>query len=67
MYAVIAMKMAGTNVLIYPRANPRVTFEAGPALQVYANYLTGEYAWDVTYSVKAAIIIPDIKPNIEQR
>jgi len=27
---------------MYPRANPRVTLEAGPALHVSANYLTGE-------------------------
>jgi len=35
--------MTGTNVLRYPKANPRVTFEAGPALQVSANSLTGAY------------------------
>ena len=50
----------------YPKARPRVTLEAGPALHVSANYLTGAYECDVTYSVKAAIIIPDIRPNIEQ-
>jgi len=35
------MNKAGTKVLKYPKAKPRVTFEAGPALQVFASYLTG--------------------------
>jgi len=26
---------------MYPSASPRVTLDAGPALHVYANYLTG--------------------------
>lgn len=33
--------MTGTTVLIYPRARPRVTLEAAPALQVSASSLTG--------------------------
>ena len=37
------MKITGMTVLIYPRANPKVTLEAGPALQVSANSLTGLY------------------------
>ena len=59
--------MTGTNVLRYPKANPRVTFEAGPALQVSANSLTGAYVWEVTYYVNAAIIIPETKPNTEHK
>ena len=41
--------------------------EAGPALQVSANYLTGLYEWEVTYSVKAAMNIPEISPKTEHK
>lgn len=61
------MNKTGTKVEAYPKANPKVTLDPAPDLQESANYLTGPYAWDVTYYVKAAIIIPDIKPTIEQR
>lgn len=40
--------------------------DAGPALHVSANSLTGVYECEVTYYVKAAIIIPDMRPNMEQ-
>lgn len=59
--------MTGTTVLKYPKAKPKVTLEAGPALHVSANYLTGRYAWEVTYYVKAAIIIPDTNPMTEHK
>ena len=52
---------------MYPSASPRVTLDAGPALHVYANYLTGLQECDVTNSVKPAIIIPETSPTIEQR
>ena len=60
------MKMTGITVLMYPKARPRVTFDAGPALQVSASSLTGLYECEVTYSVNAAIIIPDTNPKTEQ-
>ncbi len=56
------MNMTGTVVLIYPNARPSVTFDAAPALHVYANYLTGVQLWLVTYYVNAAITIPDTSP-----
>jgi hypothetical protein len=40
-YAVIAIKITGKVVLIYPRASPSVTLDAAPALQVSASSLTG--------------------------
>ena len=33
--------MTGKEVLMYPKASPSVTLDAGPALQVLANSLTG--------------------------
>ena len=63
----IAIKTTGNEVEKYPKARPKVTLEAGPALQVPANYLTGVYEWEVTYSVKAATNIPDTNPKTEHK
>ena len=43
-----------------------MTLEAGPARQLFDNYRTGLYEWDVTYSVNAAISIPETNPRNEQ-
>ena len=41
--------MTGTTVDKYPKAKPKVTLEAAPALQTSASSLTGLQECEVTY------------------